>query len=74
MRLVRKMNQSRRDFTGEYECEGCGHKETGNGYDDRHFHDNVIPVMVCANCGESTKTLGAEVQHTPTRYADWEVV
>jgi C4-type Zn-finger protein len=57
MKLVEKLNQHRRDFQGEYECQGCGHIETDQGcysYDDDYFHDQVIPKMQCKNCGLST--------------------
>lgn len=50
MRLTRKINQYRRDFTGLYECEHCGHEQTSHGYDDIYFHNNVIPAMRCKNC------------------------
>lgn len=53
MRLVRKINQHRRDFTGLFECEHCGHEETVRGcYDDTYYHENVIPKMGCRDCGE----------------------
>jgi len=45
-------NQNRRDFTAIYECEHCGYEEEGYGYDDRNFHDNVIPNKICEKCGK----------------------
>ena len=75
MKLIEKKNQFRRDFTGVYECEGCGNKEeVGGCYDDRNFHDNVTPEMKCDKCGESTKSLGLESKKIATKYADWEVI
>ena len=52
MRIKAIVNQYRRDFTADYECEHCGHIERGNGYDDDHFHRNVIPDMACKACGK----------------------
>ena len=49
---IKKINyQSRRDFQADYECEHCGNIiKDERGYDDRNFHDNVIPKMVCPKC------------------------
>ena len=58
MRLIKKMNQSRRDFDGEYECENCGKIEIlKDCYDDSNFHDNVTPGWECKSCGKSSKDL-----------------
>ena len=54
MRIKTITSTSRRDFTAIYECEGCGATVKGYGYDDANFHQNVIPAMVCASCGESS--------------------
>lgn len=54
MRIKARISQSRRDFTADYECEGCGHIERGNGYDDAYFHESVIPAMCCKKCGKSS--------------------
>lgn len=51
MRIKTKINQHRRDFTADYECEACGHVVRGRGYDDANFHCNVIPAMECGKCG-----------------------
>jgi predicted RNA-binding Zn-ribbon protein involved in translation (DUF1610 family) len=74
MKLISRKNQNRRDFTGVYECEGCGHTKTGYGYDDSNFHQNVIPAMKCPACGESTLSLGEMPQPQATKYPDWMVV
>lgn len=74
MKLVKKLNQMRRDFDGIYECEGCQHQQEVSGYDDRYFHDEVTPSMKCDNCGKSTLELGMIIQHTPTKYADHQIV
>jgi len=48
------VSQYRRDFTAVYVCERCGEVEEGRGYDDAHFHQNVIPNKICGNCGEKS--------------------
>lgn len=52
MKIKEIISQYRRDFTAIYECEHCG-KTTGemSGYDDDHFHRNVIPDWICKHCG-----------------------
>jgi predicted RNA-binding Zn-ribbon protein involved in translation (DUF1610 family) len=47
------LSQHRRDFNAIYECEHCGAEENGKGYDDDHFHQNVIPAKPCKSCGKS---------------------
>lgn len=75
MKLIKKEWQHRRDFSGIYECEGCGHQQTyPYGYDDRNFHDNVTHTMECEECGESSNSLGLVPQEVSTRYSDWETV
>lgn len=55
MILLAKLNQHRRDFTGNYKCQFCGNMELHNGgYDDDNYHDNVIPRIVCSKCKKST--------------------
>lgn len=54
MKIKEIKSQHRRDFTAVYECEHCGHTETGYGYDDANFHDNVIPAMKCKGCGKAS--------------------
>jgi len=52
MYIKEKLEQHRRDFTAIYECEHCGHTEKAGGYDDAHFHGNVIPTIKCKKCGK----------------------
>lgn len=52
MKIKKIISQNRRDFQAEYECESCGVIEKRGGYDDSHFHTNIIPDMVCKECGK----------------------
>jgi len=51
MRIKKKLSQHRRDFTAIFECEHCGYEETMTGYDDKYFHEEVIPSFKCPKCG-----------------------
>lgn len=70
LKIKRITSQNRRDFRAIYECEGCGETSEGRGYDDRNFHDNVIPDMKCEKCGASRNSLGIKGEHTSTKYPD----
>ncbi len=63
--------QHRRDFNAIYECEHCGTTIKSSGYDDRHFHQNVIPTFKCLTCGMTTDS---SYVARSTKYADNEVV
>ena len=52
MKIKTIVSQLRRDFTAIYKCEHCGHEEWAGGYDDAHFHNDVIPAMPCDECGK----------------------
>ena len=67
MKIDKILNQNRRDFTAVYVCEHCGHKETGRGYDDANFHQNVIPDMACKSCG---KKAGNDYRPLLTKYPE----
>jgi transcription elongation factor Elf1 len=72
MKIKNIISQHRRDFSANYECEGCGKEEVSNGgYDDRNYHDNVIPNIKCKNCGKSRNDLGIKGELTETKYAAW---
>jgi ribosomal protein L37AE/L43A len=71
MKIKRIVDQHRRDFTAIYECEHCQHQERGSGYDDAHFHQNVIPKMKCKSC---EKTAGDGYQPLATKYPASAVV
>lgn len=52
MRIKEILHQYRRDFKAIYECEHCGDSFEYKGYDDAHFHNNVIPSWACEKCGK----------------------
>ena len=53
MHIKKIASQHRRDFRADYECEHCGYVRRNQwGYDDDYFHDNVVPTMLCPECGE----------------------
>lgn len=58
MKIKNIVSQSRRDFTAIYECEHCGAKFEGSGYDDDFFHQTVIPNMPCRVCGKKADDSG----------------
>lgn len=75
MKIKEVTHQHRRDFYAIYECEGCGHiTNEKSGYDDRYFHDNVIPNMVCDNCGKSRTDLNIVGEFTSTKYGENQIV
>ncbi len=75
MRIKKMLSQHRRDFWADFECEGCGNVEKNvSGYDDRNFHDNVIPAIKCKKCGKSRNDLGIDGEFTETKYPAWKTV
>jgi hypothetical protein len=71
MKIKQIVDQHRRDFTAIYECEHCQHEERGRGYDDRNFHDNVVPAMRCSVC---QRTATADYRPLATKHPDDAVV
>ena len=71
MKIKKILSQHRRDFDAIYECEHCGHEHTGMGYDDQHFHKNVIPDMKCPVC---EKTAGSDYRPLATKYPEEQLV
>lgn len=67
MRIKEIISQYRRDFTALYECEHCGFKKKDRGYDDANFHNNVVPNMVCPECG---KKAGETYRPLTTKYPE----
>ena len=66
MKIQTIHTQHRRDFTATYVCDHCEKTQDGDGYDDAHFHRNVIPAMQCKSCG---KTAGDTYRPLTTKYA-----
>jgi len=71
MRIKRIIEQTRRDFTAEYECEHCGFVHKSYGYDDTNFHKNVIPMMPCPFC---KKVAGDDYRPLTTKYPDYVTI
>lgn len=71
MKIKKIKNRIRRDFTAIYECEHCSYTYEGYGYDDSHFHANVIPNMECKKCGLKSPT---DYIPLKTKYPDSAVV
>lgn len=71
MKIKTIKSQYRRDFTAIFECESCEHTVVQSGYDDDHFHRNVIPGMVCEKCGEKAPETYRPLS---TKYDSWKVV
>jgi hypothetical protein len=74
MKLIKVINQHRRDFQGEYQCEFCNHIEQDKGmssYDDHNYHANVILNMKCKSCGCSTLTGDGTPEPVITKYPEW---
>ena len=71
MRIVEIESRNRRDFYAIYECEHCGTRTTGSGYDDEYFHKNVIPNIVCKACGKKSPS---SYEPRATKYSEDTVV
>lgn len=73
MKIKEITSQNRRDFTAIIECDhtDCDGQDTINGYDDAHYHQNVIPDIKCLKCKRT-----APESHKPigTKYPEWRQV
>lgn len=67
MQIVTMLNQHRRDFRAIVECEGCGAQREIQGYDDRLYHDNVLPAMECPLCGKPRNARGLRLHAGPQK-------
>ena len=75
MKIKKILTQHRRDFTAIMECEFCKEEEKlDTGYDDRNYHDNVIPDKKCKKCLKSTNSEGGKIEHIETKYPEWKTV
>ncbi len=71
MKIKRIIEQRRRDFWADYECENCGYIDKGKrSYDDANFHQNVIPNMKYPKCGESKVSMGSDYRPLTTKYPE----
>jgi len=71
MKIKKMISQHRRDFRAIIQCEGCGNEENlDNGYDDRYYHDEVLPNMKCKKCSKSRNELGVKGTFTNTKYPE----
>lgn len=54
MKLIKKLDVSRHDFQGAYQCKVCHgvrfDRSIMDSYDDENFYMNVIPKMTCPLC------------------------
>ena len=71
MKIKEIIVQDRRDFQAIYECQHCGYEHIAGGYDDRNFHENVIPGMECPKCG---KRAPETYRPLATKYSDNAVI
>lgn len=71
MKIKQKLSQSRRDFRAIYICEHCNHEYEAGGYDDAHFHQNVIPDFKCPVC---KKTSPETYKPNETKYPEGFVI
>lgn len=71
MKIHKMVSQHRRDFKADFICENCGALETSSGYDDKYFHDEVIPKKKCKSCGKSRNDL--EIKGV-TKYSEYQVI
>jgi hypothetical protein len=67
MFIQRIISQHRRDLVVNFECEHCGFVKQGSGYDDAHFHNDVVPGLTCDNC---SKTAGPDYKPMKPRYPE----
>lgn len=75
MKIKKMISQFRRDFSAILECQFCETTKVLNtGYDDRNYHDNVIPAMKCGHCNKSTNSEGAAIENTPTKYSTNQII
>lgn len=68
MRIKEIISQHRRDFLCTAECEHCDHiARNVPGYDDKNFHENVVPTWVCPKCKERA---GKNYRPLTTKYPE----
>ena len=71
MKIQKILSQNRRDFQAIYVCEHCGFTHKQHGYDDTHFHQRVIPAMICPECKQTAPN---EYRALTTKYSDSQTI
>jgi hypothetical protein len=71
MKIEKIISQHRRDFQALYTWGHCGFQEKQAGYDDVHFHQNVVPTIVCKQCGKAGEE---NYQPREPKYQTWEII
>lgn len=77
MKITKITDRHRRDIRFTAQCEHCNHVEKDSpGYDDDHFHRNVMPNRKCPECGETSlsKDSGTPLTAVIPKYRQDEVV
>lgn len=69
MKIKKILSQSRRDFRAIYQCENCNNEHEDSGYDDANYHNNVIPNMICKECGEKSPD---NYRALAPKYPEWQ--
>lgn len=72
MHLIKREDQYRRDFTGLFYCEHCGHQQHERGYDDQYFHSHIIPTIRCNACDKPADP--DNIITTTPKFAPWAIV
>lgn len=68
MKIKQILNQHRRDFRADFECEHCGFIERNkSGYDDTYYHQSVVPTLKCPECN---KTAPEDARALAPKYPD----
>ena len=70
MKIKQILSQHRRDFTAILVCDhpDCdAEQKLTSGYDDRNYHDNVIPSFECGVCHRKALP---ETLKVATKYPD----
>ena len=72
MRIKEITFQLRNDFSAILLCEHCAHEQDlKTGYDDDNYHTNVLPLIMCLQCGFSTADPAPDEQPGRDAAAGW---
>ena len=54
MKIHQITDQLSNDLYGTLVCEHCEHvQKMRGGYDDRNWHERVVPAIKCESCGRA---------------------